>query len=224
MATRRLLGCGAVAGPLFVATFLAEGAARADYDPLRHPVSSLALGPRGWVQTLNFGLAGALYLVGAVGLARAEDVGSQPCTGEVLIGAAAVGLIGAGAFVTDLVSGYPPGATDAPASYTTSGALHDLLSVPTFVGIPAAALIYARRFARNGGQGWAAYSAASGVVMLAATILASAAFSQRAALVAYGGLLQRTAVTTGFAWLTSLSLHALRTRYVPQNRPRPTVG
>jgi hypothetical protein len=30
------------------------------------------------------------------------------------------------------------------------------------------------------------------------------------ALVFYGGLLQRAAVTTGFAWLTGLAIHTLR--------------
>ena len=45
--TRRLLRCGLAAGPVFTATFLLEGATRDGYRPLRHPVSSLALGPRG---------------------------------------------------------------------------------------------------------------------------------------------------------------------------------
>jgi hypothetical protein len=52
--TRGLLRCGQAAGPVFVVAFLLEGARREDYLPLRHPVSSLALGPRGWVQTANF--------------------------------------------------------------------------------------------------------------------------------------------------------------------------
>jgi hypothetical protein len=46
--TRGLLRCGQVAGPGFVAVFLLEGAVRDGYLPLRHPVSSLALGPRAW--------------------------------------------------------------------------------------------------------------------------------------------------------------------------------
>lgn len=207
--TRRLLRCGAVAGPLFVATFVAAGATRADYDPLRHPVSSLALGPGGWVQSLNFTLAGGLYVAGSVGLARARTAGS-PRTGPVLIAAAAVGLLGAGAFLTDPVSGYPPGTPAAPISYSTSGALHDLLSVPTFLGLPAAALVYARHFRRSSEPGWSAYSAGTGAAMLTLTAAASAAFKQAPALVAYGGLLQRAAVTTGFAWLTALTLRALR--------------
>jgi hypothetical protein len=39
--------------------------------------------------------------------------------------------------------------------------------------------------------------------------LASAAFSQVAVLVDLGGLFQRAAVTTGFAWLTALAVRIL---------------
>ena len=57
------LRCGR--GPVFAAVFLVEGALRDGYQPLRHPVSSLALGPRGWIQTANFAVAGTLFLAGA---------------------------------------------------------------------------------------------------------------------------------------------------------------
>jgi hypothetical protein len=158
-----------------------------------------------------------LYLAGAVGLARArrDDGGGHGVSGRLeppLIAAAAVGLIGAGIFVTDAVSGYPPGTPDAPAGHTTTGGLHDLLSVPTFLTIPAAALLSGVGSARRGRWRWATYSAASGVGMLTATVAATAAFAQAPRLVAYGGLLQRAAVTSGFAWLTALNIRALRGR------------
>jgi hypothetical protein len=56
--TRGLLCCGLAAGPVFVTTFLTDGATRNGYRPSRHPVSSLALGPRGWVQAANFAVTG----------------------------------------------------------------------------------------------------------------------------------------------------------------------
>jgi hypothetical protein len=46
-------------------------------------------------------------------------------------------------------------------------------------------------------------------VMLVFFGLASAAFSQVAVLVDLGGLFQRAAVTTGFAWLTALAIRIL---------------
>ncbi len=60
--TSRLLACGAVAGPLFVAVFTAEGATRKSYDAMREPVSALALGDRGWMQRANFVGTGGLML------------------------------------------------------------------------------------------------------------------------------------------------------------------
>src|SRR6266851_3237333 len=62
--TRSLVRCGLAAGPVFVAVFGAEGAVREGYSPLRHPVSSLALGPRGWIQAANFAVTGTLVLAG----------------------------------------------------------------------------------------------------------------------------------------------------------------
>jgi hypothetical protein len=49
------------AGPVFAAVFLLEGAVRDGYRPLRHLVSSLALGPRGWIQAGNFAVTGTLF-------------------------------------------------------------------------------------------------------------------------------------------------------------------
>ncbi|MEU8176904.1 DUF998 domain-containing protein [Microbispora hainanensis] len=68
MVDQLLLADGLVVGPLFTATYLADGAARAHYKPLRHPVSRLALGERGWTQTANFIAAVLLSLAFAVGL------------------------------------------------------------------------------------------------------------------------------------------------------------
>jgi hypothetical protein len=208
--TRRLLGCGAVAGPLFVATFLIEAARRRDYDPRRHPVSSLALGPGGWRQTANFLVAGSLYLAGAVGLARGFRATGGTRAGPVLVGTAAVGLIGAGVFITDPVSGYPPGTPEVQAGYTRTGALHDAFSAPTFLGLPITQLLFARAFFRDRDRGWAWYSAMTAAVTGITFVLASAAFGQVRRLVALGGLFQRISVVTGFVWLTAISVRARR--------------
>ncbi len=151
--TRRLLRCGIWAGPVFTATFLAEGAARDGYRPLRHPVSSLALGPRGWVQTANFAVTGGLCLAGAAGLRRAGDRLAGSRAGPVLVAAAGAGLIGSAAFRTDPVGGYPPGTPDMPARFSRAGTAHNLAAIPVFFGLPAAAASY-------GWQGWRARPAA----------------------------------------------------------------
>jgi hypothetical protein len=208
--TRGLLCCGATAGPLFVTVFVVEGARRPDYNPLRHPVSSLALGSRGWVQVANFAVAGTLYLAGAAGLSRAPDplLGTRP--GPTLFGGVGLGLLGSAAFCADAVSGYPPGTPNTPPEQTTNMTAHGIAALPIFLGIPAAAFVYARRFHRSGTPTWAVCSALTGVTMLAAMVFAGAGFNQAPTLVNSAGLLQRAAIVTGLGWLTALSGRALR--------------
>jgi Protein of unknown function (DUF998) len=206
--TRGLLRCGAAAGPVFVAVFVFEGAVREGYRPLRHPVSSLALGPRGWIQAANFTVAGTLFLAGAAGLASAGDAaGGQPA--PALIGAAGAGLIAAAVFTTDPVSGYPPGTPDALTRPSRAGIAHNLAAVPVFVGLPAAALTCGWRCWRAGQRGFGLYSAGSGAVMLASMVLAGAGFGQSSRFVSRGGLFQRASIITGFGWLTALSARVL---------------
>ncbi len=205
-----LLCAGAAAGPLFVTVFVLEGARRPDYKPLRHPVSSLALGPRAWVQRTNFAAAGALYLAGAAGLRRARDPLLGARLGPALFAGVGLGLLGSAAFCTDPVSGYPPGTPDIPTEQTTNMTVHGIAALPIFLGIPAATFAYARRFHRSGNPAWALYSAATGVPMLATMGLAGAGFNQAPRLVNLAGLLQRAAIVTGFGWLTALSARALR--------------
>jgi Protein of unknown function (DUF998) len=208
--TRRLLRCGVAAGPVFVAVFLLEGAVRDGYRPLRHPVSSLALGPRGWIQAGNFAVAGTLFLAGAAGLARAGESAASSRAAPALIGAAGAGLIGSAVFTTDPVSGYPPGTHDALTQASRTGIAHNLAAVPVFLGLPAAALAGGWRSWRAGRRGFGLYSAGTAVTMLAAMALAGAGFGQSPRLVNLGGLFQRVSIITGFAWLTALSAQALR--------------
>jgi hypothetical protein len=161
--TRLLLRCGVAAAPAFVVVFLLEGAARDGYRPLRHPVSSLALGPRGWVQTANFALAGTLFLAGAAGLARADRAVAGSRAAPVFIAAAGAGLIGAAIFTTDPVSGYPPGTPDALTRPSRTGTAHNLAAIPVFAGLPAAALACGWRSWQAGQHLFGLYSAGSAV-------------------------------------------------------------
>src|SRR5581483_3301894 len=67
---RLLLACGAIGPLLFIVVFLIEGVTRADYNPLRYPVSSLSIGDLGWIQAANFLMVGLLLCAFAIGLRR----------------------------------------------------------------------------------------------------------------------------------------------------------
>jgi hypothetical membrane protein len=197
--TRALQVCGVVAGPLFVTAFLVEGALRAGYSPLRHPVSALAIGPDGWTQATNFLVSGLLVVAFALGLRLRRHGWWLP----VLVALVGIGLLGAGLCTCDPINGYPPGTPLAPVA-TTSGTLHNAFSTLVFLGLPIACLVAARRERRR--RAFAAYSVASAVTLLGLFVLAALGFAQDPALLPVGGLMQRLCLVVGLTWLTVLAL------------------
>src|SRR5215216_6329216 len=111
-----LLGCGLVAGPLFIAASLTQAYTRKGFDLGRHPISLLSLGAPGWVQITNFVVCGILYVLGAAGLRQALRQSRGGTWGPLLIGATGVGLIIAGVFTADPGAGFPPGALTSKPS------------------------------------------------------------------------------------------------------------
>lgn len=208
--TKTLLACGALAGPLFVSAIVVEGATRPGYDPIRHPVSSLAIGERGWTQRANFLATGLSTLAAAAGLRGALRPSGGPAWGPHLVGAYGTGLLGAGTFNADPMNGYPPGTPDRRSRFTTHGVLHDLFSSLVFFGLPAACWAFSRRFASRGERGWAAYSAATGAVFATAFVLSNAGFAQAKGLAGLAGLFQRVALVSGSGWLSLLTLRHRR--------------
>ncbi|MBO3751187.1 DUF998 domain-containing protein [Streptosporangiaceae bacterium NEAU-GS5] len=213
MSGRVSLLCGAVSGPLFLLILFIEGATRPGYNWIRHAGSSLELGGgAGWMQQANFVLTGVLTIVFAAGLPGVlRERGRRSVWGPLLIGVWGLGLIGAGVFLDDPVSGYPPGTPAITIPPTMHGALHGKTSLIGFLAMLAAFVVFARRFAGWGERRWALYSALSAVLFPAGLVLFVAAFEQVAGLVDIGGLIQRLTVTIVFAWLTLLAIHLART-------------
>lgn len=210
MSSRWLLACGVVAGPLFTLAYVLAGITRAGYSSWRHPVSSLALGPNGWIQSASFVAAGVLLFAFTRGLDRAASRTATTQWGPRLMSAAAVVLVVAGLFVTDPVSGYPPGTPARPTTLTARGAVHAACAVLGFVILVAAMFVFARAFARRRERGWMAYSLASGLVTTAAFILTTQAISQKPGWVAFGGLFERAAFIVGLGWVTAIAWRSFR--------------
>jgi len=209
MQTRIFLICGALAGPLFTASWFVQGLTRANYDPMQHAISSLSVGASGWIQIVTFIVTGLLMLACSIELRRQLQPPAGSHWGPLLIGLVGIGLIGAGIFVTDPLNGYPPGTPLLPTERTTPGILHDLSSTPFFLGLPIACIVFARYFNRQGAQGWRWYSLLSGLGMFAVFFVARLGFRLLPGypdLAANFGLLQRITVTIGFAWLTLLAV------------------
>jgi heme A synthase len=205
--TRHLLRCGAVAGPLSVAGFTLDGATRSGYSPARHPVSALALGPRGWMQTSNFIVTGTLCLAGAAGLRRADPSAGALAPASVAV--AGCGLLAAAAWPTDPVPGYPL-AGNAPERPSGVGLAHLGAAVLFFVGLPLAMLASAKASRGAGSRAWA------GICLLCATNMsvnaaqAGQGFAKAAEDPNSAGLSQRASIIFGLGWLSVACTRALR--------------
>ena len=97
--------------------------------------------------------------------------------------------------------------SDAPSR---AGKLHNLCAIPIFAGIPLAASTCAGSAVIKRDYRWAAYCAGSAAGMAGAFALFGAALGGRPQLAGYGGAFQRISIATGFGWLSTLSLRALR--------------
>jgi Protein of unknown function (DUF998) len=149
--TRRLLRAGAVAAPLFAVVALAQAAARPGYDLTRHPVSMLALGDLGWIQTANFVVCGVLMLVAAVGVRRARRGQKGGTWGPILFVTQGVGLLVASAFEIDPGDGFPIGTpAGAPTTMSWHMLVHNAGGSLTFFTMIAACFVLARVFDRKG--------------------------------------------------------------------------
>ena len=206
--TRSFLICGALAGPLFTIIWFLTGLTRANYDPMRHPVSALALGEAGWTQVINFIITGVLTLALAYGLQRALPSRGGSKWVLMLLYAVAIGFLGTGFFATDPLNGYPPGTPAMLIPPTVIGSLH-LLFASFIFGLPMSCFVLARLFAAKGEHNWALYSRATSIAFIIIYLIAMAGFLQVEGLVNYAGLFQRIALTIGLAWMTLLPIHLL---------------
>jgi hypothetical protein len=202
-----LLSCGAIAGPFFIVVFLIEGAPRNRYDPLREAVSALAIGPRGWVQQANFIVTGALMFAYAFGLSSALRAYGGSFWAPLLVGIYALGLIGAGIFVTDR-----PGLRDRSAERRkrhVRGILHDVCSLFAFIPLFIAFFVLHQLFAAAGAYGWAVYSGASAVLFGVGFILFVRGFASTGRLASIRGLFQRITIAIGWIWLSLVAAHLM---------------
>jgi len=218
--TSLLLAAGVIAGPLFLLVALIDGARRPGYDLMSMPISLLAVGEQGWLQTTNFLVTGALFGLFAAGTYRAmRDSGTRSLIGPTLIALMAFGVIMAGMFTTDPGGGFPPGVT-VPREATTHGMLHDLASLLVFPTLIVCCLYFALWFYRRAQRGWAAYSAGTCVVLAVTFGALLSGFNGNETTAPIAGLMQRVFLVAGWGWLAVLGLELMRSRMATQRSAR----
>ena len=163
------LQLGAVAGPVFLAACLVQATLRPGFDLTRNAASLLSLGNLGWIQDLNFAIAGVLSFAGAIGLHRALGGTSGGTWLPRLFGAVGVGLGAASIFHPDPSGGFPPG-TPVGASATSNwhGMLHMVCGSIAFLALMVACFVFARRLTRIHHRGQAIGCRIAGIVFAVA--------------------------------------------------------
>jgi hypothetical membrane protein len=208
--TRSLLIGGIVAGPIYILVGCLEILTRPGFDMTRHDLSLMANGDWGWVHIALLIGTGLLTIGAAVGLWRALHGSTAGTWGPLLIGLYGLGLVGAGIFTADPAFGFPPG---TPADYhavSGHGLLHLVSGSIGFLGLIAACMVFARRFARLGKRGVAAHSGATGVLYLAAFAGIAAGSNGPRAVVTVVILAFTAAVVLGWAWISAVTTLVMR--------------
>jgi hypothetical protein len=172
--TRTLLGCVAVAGPLWAVLSVAQAATREGFDITRHPLSALANGSPGWLQVANFIVAGVLTVAGASGLRRVLHGTRGGTWAPRLVRGYGLAMIAAGLLRMDPGAGFPAGTPDTvPTSMSWHSYGHMAAGTVAFACLITACYVLGSHYRRAGNRRDAALSRSAGTALLAGDLWAS---------------------------------------------------
>jgi hypothetical protein len=199
--TRYLLLCGVIGGPFYLAVGLIQAFVREGFDLGRHPLSVLANGPGGWVQTANFALTGLMVLAAAVGFRRVLGPKSRAVTW--FLGGFGAAMIVAAVFPADPVDGFPPGTPKGfPTSISTTGLVHFIVGSLGFTFLAISCFFAGWAMSRRSVSSLALLSLLCGLAVVVGF---------------FGGMVLPIgilgiwfAVVAGWAWLSVMSLRLNR--------------
>lgn len=211
--TRSLLGYGVLVGPFYLAVGLIQAFFRDGFDLTRHPLSLLANGPGGWIQTANFALSGLMVIAAAVGFARV--LGPESRAVVWFLAAFGASMLVAAVFRADPMDGFPIGTpAGTPASISTSGMVHLIAGMLGFIALAVSCFCAAAAMSRRHARSLARLSVLCGLAIVLG-FFSGAVFSGSAA--ATLGLW--FSVIVGWAWLIAMSLHLYRVSPSPNCAP-----
>jgi hypothetical membrane protein len=177
------------------------------YSAIAQAESDLAVGPYGYVMTINFVVRGILSLGFVLGLAWTTGLGSRARVGLGLLA-----FWGLGAF---LLAAFPTDVPSTPVSW--HGAIHLVVAALAFLAASIGELLLALHFSREPALRRLA-RVATGIAVLGVVVnLVLFAIDGRPHLAAeIGGLAERLFLGIVLAWMVLVSLWILR---APGSRP-----
>jgi hypothetical protein len=206
---RIALIAGAVAGPLYVCVGTLEAVLRRGFDIRIHSLSLLANGPGGWIHSAMLVVSGLLTLIGALGLASAQQrTGRRSYSMIIGLAVYGLGIAAAGLLRADPAEGFPIGTPPGPpVMVTASGIGHLVAGGLGFLGLIVACIACARRSAKTGDRAWALCSAVAGVYYLVAFAGIASGAGSPVINIAF-----TVAVLLGWGWVTALCIRGLTGR------------
>lgn len=189
-----LLGYGILAGPVYVLTSLVQAATRTGFDLSRHSWSQLALGPMGWVQTLNLLLTGLMVIAGSVGIHRV-GIGTghermrrtgptRAAWGCGLTAVFGLSMIVAAAFRADPAGGFTVGVPQA-TSVGAGGLVHLAAGAIGFIAVAVGLLLLARPLQAAGARRLSTLCRVVAPAFLAAFLTMASGASGRPGVIAF---------------------------------------
>ena len=194
----RTVALAGIAGPIWFTTLvILQGLLVPDYSHVKLPISALAAWPTGWIQNLNFYVAGVFMMAFALALHHGVQPTRRGVVGVGLLALGGLGLICSGIFPWRMVDGV-----------LTETAPHVFGAVAVFTATGFGLIVFSRRMTAD--PRWrdlATYTMATGIAVLVMFIAVGFfAIDERAPLHAWAGLLQRILCAVWFACLIVLAL------------------
>lgn len=181
-------GAAGIAGPvIFTVVWVVQELFRLEeYSPITEPVSALAAGPNGWVQSVDFALFGVLTLVFAGGLHLGVRRSRAGVVGPAFIGLSGFGLL--------LAAAFPLREDAAGVTYDPGG--HVIAGTTFFLCSALGLIVVSRRLAHDPRwRGLATYTLVAGSLGVAAyPLMGVFVVPDDAGLHPYFGLAQRLVV------------------------------
>ena|SRR5690348_7445284 len=196
----RALGALVIAGiVLYLALDIVAQLLPPHYNPVRQVESDLAVGPYGYVMTLNFVLRGALSLALLAGLMRGVKAQARSMVGIVLIGIWAVGAF--------LLALFP---TDVNSRPTIHGGIHLLVALVAFCAVALGELLVSLRIGAD--ARWISirpYLLACSIATLVA-LLAELVGVRASEAFGIGGLVERVFLGLALLWMLLVAVRLVR--------------
>jgi hypothetical protein len=199
---------GMIGSALFVIVFMIEGWLRPGYNWLSTFISELSIGPRGWIQILNFIILGILFLVFTRGVAAEFQDGKASKWGPILLAIIGFSFLVSGPLVTDVAS-------TPRDQMSLHGIFHGIFGALVFSLSPVSCFVFWRRFREDSNwkhlQGW---TLTAGIITTVAVVLLSASTKQPIqpnAFTPWNGLIQRMVIVPYLIWIFTFAF-ALRNK------------